>query len=147
MKMLRSAVIVALLLLPALASAQDPPRFPQPLRPGETFRASAAIDTLFWVMKSAQFTRALAIGKELELANETIATLQQKSTLQDSVITEKDGIITELREGYDRYKTKWEECDIKLEEEEIKVVKLRRSRIIFGVAGLAIGAGAILLLK
>lgn len=138
-----TTAVLVILVLPCLVFCQDI-EFPHPLEPGQKFTAPANLDTLFWVLKSSQYDRALKNAAELENANETIQTLELKAANQQEIITKKDSTIADLNEGFERYKDLWEETDRKLEESEVKVLKLRRFTFLSGIlgigAGIAIGA-------
>ena len=132
-------------LLPFSAPAQEIV-FPHPVKPGETFTAPDRIDTLFWVLKDSQYETAKNKAKELILADSIITILKKKNMKLCEIIVKKDSTISDLNIGYDRYKQKWLECDIELEKAEISIVGLKKSRLLFGIIGLAVGvAGGALL--
>jgi hypothetical protein len=138
-----SVFVIAALCLTANAGSQE---FPKPLKPGERFVATAA-DTLFWVLKSSQYDKAIQNGLELRKANEMIETLEQQNQAFRNIIVKKDSTITDLTAGYERYKTMWEETDKKLEDAEVRILKQRRRSFVIGILGLAVGGvfGALVL--
>ncbi|MFQ5709555.1 MAG: hypothetical protein ACE5HO_19025 [bacterium] len=113
--------------------------YPYPLNPGKSFRAPAHIDTLFWVLKSQQFDKFLRNTSELKNVKKQVNVLETKTTKLEQVIAKKDSTINDLNTGYERYKTKWEETQMKLEDDEVKILKLKRATFITGFAGIGVG--------
>lgn len=145
---MKRTFIAALLvwLTPLLAQGQDL-EFPHSLKPGKSFKGSAEVDTLFWVLKSRQYDRCIENSLALEKSEEMIGLLETKSMNLEEVISRKDSTIADLQGGYNRYKNLWEQCDVELEKSEIKVLKLRRATFLTGIVGIAAGilVGALVL--
>lgn len=130
--------IVLVFLCPMLLHAQDI-EYPHPLKPGKNFKGSAAVDTLFWVLKSTQYNNCLRNTLDLKTSKSLNEALTLKADKLEQVVAKKDSTITDLTQGYNRYKNMWEETDRKLEEQEIKVLKLKRAAFISGFAGIGLG--------
>ncbi len=60
----------------------------------------------------------------------------------DSIVALRDSTIIDYRTGYDRYRIKWEGVHEELEDEKVKVLKLRRWAVFSGIIG--VGAGVLL---
>lgn len=135
--------VLVLFVLPCVAFCQNI-EFPHPLEPGQRFTTPTNMDTLFWVLKSSQYDKALNNAAELENSKETTRTLELKTNSLQEIIAKKDSTISDLNEGFERYKNLWEETDRKLEDSEVRVLKLRRATFLSGIlgigAGIAIGA-------
>lgn len=106
--------------------------YPHPLKPGESFKASAEVDTLFWVLKSTQYDTASRGMKELRLLRLNEIDLKRALVKQDSTI-----------EDYERERLRLnKEWDIKhkeMEKKDIKILKLKRWTLISGGIGLVAG--------
>lgn len=116
--------------------------FPVPVLPGERFTVPSNLDTL-WLLKHAQYKRALKLAKKSEIDSTMVALLEQKQALLSEIITQKDSIIALQRAGYVHYRELWDKTDRELEAVEIQNGKLKRSRILFALVGAALGATAI----
>lgn len=130
-------IVVMMVSAPCLLHSQT--EYPHPLEPGKNFKASAAVDTLFWVLKSGQYDKCLQNSLELKNTQKIVSLRDEEIQKLNSIITEKSGIVEELRGGYEKYKKDWEECDIELEKQEVKVLKLKRAVFITGAAGILVG--------
>ena len=128
---------ILMLTLPVLAQGQEK-EFPYPLKPGERFRGSAEVDSLFWVLKSSQYNKAIS---NLENYKKSVEILETKAVKLEEIITNKDSTISDFKVEKDRLVKKWEETHMKLEDAKVKILKLKRWTIISGV----IGVGGVLL--
>ena len=126
---------ILMLTLPVLAQGQEK-EFPYPLKPGERFRGSAEVDSLFWVLKSSQYDKAIS---NLENYKKSVEILETKAAKLEEIITNKDSTISDFKVEKDRLVKKWEETHMKLEDSEVKVLKLKRWTLFSGVLG--VGAG------
>lgn len=133
---MRSLVILTMvvLLAPNLVQGQEK-EYPYPLKPGVRFRGSADVDTLFWVLKSSQYDKAISGLKEVEL-------LKLKTGKLEAILAKHDSTIAEFKIEKKRLLDKWNEQNKNLEDKEVQVLKLRRWTIFSGLIG--IGAGFIL---
>lgn len=131
MKKITAVLLIGLLNWVSL-TAQD---YPKKMTEGED---------VYWILTENQFKNAVTKAKELQLAEEKTALLEEKIQQLEAVHTEEQSKSETSLEGYEHYKTLWEESDQKLEETELKVVSLKRSRlvvsIITGLAGFLGGA-------
>jgi len=128
---------ILMLTLPILAQGQEI-EFPHPLKPGERFRGSAAVDSLFWVLKSSQYNRAIS---DLENYKTSVEILETKAGKLEEIIANKDSTISDFKFEKERLVKKWEETHMKLEDSEVKVLKLKRWTLFSGVLG--VGAGVL----
>jgi len=129
---------ILMLTLPVLAQGQEI-EFPYPLKPGERFRGSAEVDSLFWVLKSSQYNKAIS---NLENYKKSVEILETKAAKLEEIITNKDSTISDFKVEKDRLVKKWEETHMKLEDSEVKVLKLKKWTLFSGVLG--VGAGVLL---
>lgn len=129
------------LIIPVMLHGQDR-KFPVTLKPGEQFVGRSVEDTLFHVLKDRQLRVAIAKDDSLQLSKQRIKLLEFKSSKLQQRIAMKDSTITDYRTGYDRYRIKWEGVHEKLEDEKVKVLKLRRWAVLSGIIG--VGAGVLL---
>ena len=129
---------ILMLTLPVLAQGQEI-EFPYPLKPGERFRGSAEVDSLFWVLKSSQYNKAIS---DLENYKKSVEILETKAAKLEEIIANKDSTISDFKVGKDRLVKKWEETHMKLEDSEVKVLKLKKWTLFSGVLG--VGAGVLL---
>ena len=129
---------ILMLTLPILAQGQEI-EFPHPLKPGERFRGSAEVDSLFWVLKSSQYNKAIS---DVENFKTSVDLLETKVGKLEETIVNKDSTISDFKVEKDRLVKKWEETHIKLEDSEVKVLKLKRWTLFSGVLG--VGAGVLL---
>ncbi len=129
---------ILMLTLPVLAQGQEI-EFPYPLKPGERFRGSAEVDSLFWVLKSSQYNKAIS---NLENYKKSVEILETKAVKLEEIITNKDSTISDFKVEKDRLVKKWEETHMKLEDSEVKVLKLKKWTLFSGVLG--VGAGVLL---
>ena len=127
-----------MLALPILAQGQEK-EYPYPLKPGERFRGSAEVDSLFWVLKSSQYNKAIS---DLENYKTSVDLLETKAGKLEEIIANKDSTISDFKIEKDRLVKKWEETHMKLEDSEVKVLKLKRWTLFSGLIG--IGAGVVL---
>lgn len=132
---------ILMLTLPILAQGQEK-EFPYPLKPGERFRGSAEVDSLFWVLKSSQYNKAISNLSNLENYKKSVEILETKAGKLEEIITNKDSTISDFKVEKDRLVKKWEETHMKLEDSEVKVLKLKRWTLFSGVLG--VGAGVLL---
>ena len=65
-----------------------------------------------------------------------------KTSSLDEIIAKDDSTIAEFKIEKDRLFNKWEETNMKLEDSEVKVLKLKRWTLFSG--GLGVGAGILL---
>ena len=128
---------ILMLTLPVLAQGQVTD-FPYPLKPGELFRGSAEVDSLFWVLKSSQYDKTIS---NLENYKKSVEILETKAGKLEEIIANKDSSISDFKVEKDRLVKKWEETHMKLEDAKVKILKLKRWTIISGV----IGVGGVLL--
>ncbi len=131
-------ITILMLMLPVLAQGQEI-EFPYPLKPGERFRGSAEVDSLFWVLKSSQYDKAIS---NLENYKKSVEILETKVGKLEEIIANKDSTISDFKIEKDRLVKKWEETHMKLEDSEVKVLKLKRWTLFSGVLG--VGAGVLL---
>ncbi len=129
---------ILMLTLPILAQGQEK-EYPYPLKPGERFRGSAEVDSLFWVSKSSQYDKAIS---NLENYKKSVEILETKAAKLEEIIANKDSTISDFKVEKDRLVKKWEETHMKLEDSEVKVLKLKRWTLFSGVLG--VGAGVLL---
>jgi len=129
---------ILMLTLPVLVPGQEI-EFPYPLKPGERFRGSAEVDSLFWVLKSSQYNKAIS---DLENYKASVEILETKAGKLEEIIANKDSTISDYKFEKDRLVKKWEETHMKLEDSEVKVLKLKRWTLFSGVLG--VGAGVLL---
>ena len=129
---------ILMLTLPVLAQGQEI-EFPYPLKPGERFRGSAEVDSLFWVLKSSQYNKAIS---NLENYKKSVEILETKAGKLEEIIANKDSTISDFKVEKDRLVKKWEETHMKLEDSEVKVLKLKKWTLFSGVLG--VGAGVLL---
>ncbi len=129
---------ILMLTLPVLAQGQEI-EFPYPLKPGERFRGSAEVDSLFWVLKSSQYDKAIS---NLENYKKSVEILETKVGKLEEIITNKDSTISNFKVEKDRLVKKWEATHMKLEDSEVKVLKLKKWTLFSGVLG--VGAGVLL---
>ena len=129
---------ILMLTLPVLAQGQEK-EFPYPLKPGERFRGSAEVDSLFWVLKSSQYDKTIS---NLENYKKSVEILETKAVKLEEIITNKDSTISDFKVEKDRLVKKWEETHMKLEDSEVKVLKLKKWTLFSGVLG--VGAGVLL---
>jgi hypothetical protein len=104
-----------------LCLCQQSSKYPYPIvGDGQTpIIFPATLDT-FWVLKNSQYKKALANTDKLKITEEQISLMRRKVELSESIYKLKDSIIDTLRYGYDHYKEKWLQTDIKLEQAEIE---------------------------
>jgi len=126
------------LFVPNLVQGQQK-EYPRALKPNESF---TAVDSSFVVLTSSQYDKVLVKLLELVKADSLIENHELTRAYLDSIITLKDSTITDYRTGYDRYRIKWEGVHEKLEDEKVKVLKLRRWAVLSGIIG--VGAGVLL---
>ncbi len=131
-------ITILMLMLPALAQGQEI-EFPYPLKPGERFRGSAEVDSLFWVLKSSQYDKAIS---NLENYKKSVEILETKVGKLEEIIANKDSTISDFKVEKDRLVKKWEATHMKLEDSEVKVLKLKKWTLFSGVLG--VGAGVLL---
>lgn len=129
---------ILMLTLPVLAQGQEI-EFPYPLKPGERFRGSAEVDSLFWVLKSSQYNKAIS---DLENYKKSVEILETKAGKLEEIIANKDSTISDFKVEKDRLVKKWEATHMKLEDSEVKVLKLKKWTLFSGVLG--VGAGVLL---
>ena len=129
---------ILMLALPILAQGQEK-EYPYPLKPGERFRGSAEVDSLFWVLKSSQYNKAIS---DLENYKTSVDLLETKAGKLEEIIANKDSTISDFKVEKDRLVKKWEETHMKLEDSEEKVLKLKKWTLFSGVLG--VGAGVLL---
>ena len=129
---------ILMLTLPVLAQGQEI-EFPYPLKPGERFRGSAEVDSLFWVLKSSQYDKAIS---NLENYKKSVEILETKVGKLEEIIANKDSTISDFKVEKDRLVKKWEATHMKLEDSEVKVLKLKKWTLFSGVLG--VGAGVLL---
>ena len=129
---------ILMLTLPVLAQGQEK-EFPYPLKPGERFRGSAEVDSLFWVLKSSQYNKAIS---DLENYKASVEILETKAGKLEEIIANKDSTISDFKVEKDRLVKKWEATHMKLEDSEVKVLKLKKWTLFSGVLG--VGAGVLL---
>ena len=129
---------ILMLTLPILAQGQEK-EYPYPLKPGERFQGSVQVDSLFWVLKSSQYDKAIS---NLENYKKSVEILETKVGKLEEIITNKDSTISDYKFEKDRLVKKWEETHMKLEDSEVKVLKLKRWTLFSGVLG--VGAGVLL---
>ena len=129
---------ILMLMLPVLAQGQEI-EFPYPLKPGERFRGSAEVDSLFWVLKSSQYDKAIS---NLENYKKSVEILETKVGKLEEIIANKDSTISDFKVEKDRLVKKWEATHMKLEDSEVKVLKLKKWTLFSGVLG--VGAGVLL---
>ena len=129
---------ILMLTLPVLAQGQVTD-FPYPLKPGERFRGSAEVDSLFWVLKSSQYNKAIS---DLENYKASVEILETKAGKLEEIIANKDSTISDFKVEKDRLVKKWEATHMKLEDSEVKVLKLKKWTLFSGVLG--VGAGVLL---
>ena len=113
--------------------------YPYPLKPGERFRGSAEVDSLFWVLKSSQYDKAIS---DLENYKASVEILETKAAKLEEIIANKDSTISNFKVEKDRLVKKWEATHMKLEDSEVKVLKLKKWTLFSGVLG--VGAGVLL---
>jgi hypothetical protein len=127
--------IVSILIFSGWLSAQDPDEdFPFPVPGGTGFTVPVEFDTV-WIMTHSQYKEAVKTGLRLEIADSMIVILENKTEKLYQIIAEKDKIIELNREGYLHYRELWEKTDVALENAEIEVERLKRSRMITGFVG------------
>ena len=129
---------IMVILAPNLVEGQEK-KYPYPLKPGQRFTGSAQVDTLFWVLKSSQYDKAIS---DLKSYKKEIELLEMKSTHLDEIIAINDSTISELKIEKVRLFNKWEETHMKLEDSEVTVLKLKRWTLFSGILG--VGAGVLL---
>jgi len=137
MKNILIIFMVIILLAPNLVQGQE--KYPHPLKAGERFRGSAEVDSLFWVLKSSQYDKAIS---DLKSYKKEIQLLEMKTSNLDEIIAKNDSTISEFKIEKDRLFNKWEATNMKLEDSEVKVLKLKRWTLFSGVLG--VGAGVLL---
>lgn len=136
-------LVYLFLFIPSLAQGQQASTkktYPKNLKPNESF--TAAEDSSFVVLTSSQYDIVLVKLLELIKADSLIENHELTRAKLDSVIALKDNTIIDYRTGYDRYRIKWEGVHEKLEDERVKVLKLRRWTVLSGIIG--VGAGVLL---
>ncbi len=110
-----------------------------PILPGQTQTITAERDTLM-VVKYSEMKEAIKASKHLEIADTMIILLEEKTERLKQIINEKDSIIALNREGYIHYRDLWETTDLELEEAQIRIEELKRSRLKTGImSGLLTG--------
>jgi len=114
--------------------------YPKDLKPNESF--TAAEDSSFVVLTSSQYDKVLVKLLQLIKADSLIENHEVTRAKLDSLIALKDSTIIDYRTGYDRYRIKWEGVHEELEDEKVKVLKLRRWTVLSGIIG--VGAGVLL---
>ncbi len=129
---------ILMLALPILAQGQEK-EYPYPLKPGERFRGSAEVDSLFWVLKSSQYNKAIS---DLKNYKKSVETLETKSMKLEESIANKDSTISDFKVERARLVKKWEDTHMKLEDSEVKALKFKKWTIFSGV----LGVGACVLL-
>jgi hypothetical protein len=102
-------------------SQQHPGKYPYPVvGDGQTAIVLPATQDTFWVLKHSQYIKALANTEKLQLTEQELTALKRKLELSGTIFQLKDSIIDSLRFGYNHYKERWLQTDIKLEEAEIR---------------------------
>jgi len=106
--------------------------YPHPLKPEESFKASAEVDTLFWVLKSTQYDKASRGMKELKL-------LRLNEIDLKSALAKQDSTIRDYEEERLRLNKEWDIKHKEMEKKDIKILKLKRWTLISGGIGLVAG--------
>lgn len=136
---MRSLIVTAIITLMTIgwADAQEK-SYPLPVKAGQRFTGSASVDTLFWVLKSSQYDKAIS---DLKSFKASVEILEMKTGNLKAIIANKDSTIADFKVEKDRLAKKWEATNMKLEDKEVEVLKLRRWTIFSGIIG--IGAGVV----
>lgn len=135
---MKYSVLIFLLLVSVPLWAQEPVT----IAPGKTKQVTAGNETLV-VVPISEIRKAVAESKKVEISDSMIALLHKKTILLNRVISEKDSIIVLNRMGYERYVALWEENSSQLEEAEVRIEDLKRSRFMTGFYSLLAGAAIV----
>lgn len=118
---MKTAIVFIFLSITSVISQQHPGKYPFPVvGDGETAIVLPATQDTFWVLKHNQYKKALANTEKLHLTEQELALLERKLELSDTIYQLKNSIIDSLRFGYDHYKERWLQTDIKLEQARTK---------------------------
>ncbi|MGH1365413.1 MAG: hypothetical protein ACRBF0_17760 [Calditrichia bacterium] len=115
---------------------------PVTIAPGKTKQVTAGGETLV-VVPISEIRKAISESKKVEISDSMIALLHKKSMMLNQVISEKDSIIVLNRMGYERYLALWEKDSAKLEDAEVRIEDLKRSRFMTGFYSLLAGAAVV----
>ena len=135
-------LVCLFLFVPNLAQAQQKStekEFPKALKPGSSFTAK---DSSFVVLGSMQYDKVLVKLLQLQKADTLIANHELTRAKLDSIIALRDSTIIDYMTGYNRYRIKWEGVHVELEDEKVRVLKLRRALFVTGIV--SVGAGMLL---
>ncbi len=135
---MKYSVMILLLLISLPLWAQEPVT----ISPGKTKQVTAGNETLV-VVPISEIRKAVAESKKVEISDSMIALLNKKTILLNQVISEKDSIIVLNRMGYERYVSLWEENSSQLEEAEVRIEDLKRSRFMTGFYSMLAGAAIV----
>ena len=89
-----------------------------------------------------QYDKVLVKLLQLQKADTLIANHELTRAKLDSIIALRDSTIIDYMTGYNRYRIKWEGVHVELEDEKVRVLKLRRALFVTGIV--SVGAGMLL---
>ena len=107
--------------------------------PGKTIQLRSGADTL-WVINNVQMQKSITQAMSLVKADSIFNMFQAEIYTLQKVISRKNDIIKQNKEGYDKFKGLWESSTKELEEEEEKVEKAKRKNKIWTGVGFVSGA-------
>lgn len=107
------ALVMFSLFSTELVAQQPEVDFPIPLRPGQSFTIPAGYDTLFWLLKNAQFEAASRQSKGASIDNELLDLLQTRNDLLDRKVLKQNEKIELLESKISALQNKIEKLETK----------------------------------